>query len=359
MKRYLVRDTTMTAIADAVRNKTGTSDALGPIDMAEKIATIRVYEGDPTLIGVTITPTGTEIVKVPPNGVDGFGIVTVEGDVNLVPENIKEGASIYGVDGTYREEVLDTSDATAEASDILEGFTAYVNGELITGTHVCTSEGIDTSDATAEASDILEGATAYVNGKLIIGTHVCMADPILSPLIVTPTGSEFVETPEDGVDGFSEVTVEGDDNLVPENILKGVTIYGVTGTAETSKPGGGSDNPDPGQPETNYELQTKDDIIPGTANVIVTPDEDYYGLKRVTVNGDAALIPENIKEGISIFGVAGTLKSGEVDLTSGLYGTHFKAKVTACPPEPIVISGMMFETPDIFEAKISFATEGA
>ena len=133
MKRYLVRDTTMTAIADAVRNKTGTSDALGPIDMAEKIATIRVYEGDPTLIGVTITPTGTEIVKVPPNGVDGFGIVTVEGDNNLVPENIKEGVSIYGVDGTYREEVLDTSDATAEASDILEGATAYVNGKLIIG----------------------------------------------------------------------------------------------------------------------------------------------------------------------------------------------------------------------------------
>lgn len=316
MKRYLVRDTTMTAIADAVRNKTGTSDALGPIDMAEKIATIRVYEGDPTLIGVTITPTGTEIVKVPPNGVDGFGIVTVEGDVNLVPENIKEGVSIYGVDGTYREEVLDTSDATAEASDILEG------------------------------------ATAYVNGKLITGTHVCTADPILSPLIVTPTGSEFVETPEDGVDGFSEVTVEGDDNLVPENILKGVTIYGVTGTAETSKPGGGPDNPDPDQPETNYELQTKDDIIPGTANVIVTPDENYYGLKRVTVNGDAALIPENIKEGISIFGVAGTLKSGEVDLTSGLYGTFMKAVVTTCPPEPVVITGTLIEKPDIIESTV-------
>ena len=322
MKRYLVRDTTMTAIADAVRNKTGTSDALGPIDMAEKIATIRVYEGDPTLIGVTITPTGTESVKVPPNGVDGFGIVTVEGDDNLVPENIKEGVSIYGVDGTYREEVLDTSDATAEASDILEG------------------------------------ATAYVNGKLIIGTHVCMADPILSPLIVTPTGSEFVETPEDGVDGFSEVTVEGDDNLVPENILKGVTIYGVTGTAETSKPGGGSDNPDPDQPETNYELQTKDDIVPGTTNVIVTPDENYYGLKRVTVNGDAALIPENIKEGVSIFGVAGTLKSGEVDFSTGLYGKFIKAKVTSCLPEPTVISGTLFENPNIIESTITIVTEG-
>jgi hypothetical protein len=46
---------------------------------------------------------------------------------------------------------------------------------------------------------------------------------------VTPTGEEFVVTPDEGYDGFSVVTVEGDVNLTPENIVNGITIYGVTG----------------------------------------------------------------------------------------------------------------------------------
>ena len=49
-------------------------------------------------------------------------------DPNLLAENIKSGVTISGITGTF------TNDATATASDIANGATAYVNGLKVTGT---------------------------------------------------------------------------------------------------------------------------------------------------------------------------------------------------------------------------------
>jgi hypothetical protein len=97
---------------------------------------------------------------------------------------------------------------------------------------VTVSEG--TQDATAAAADIVKDKTAYVKGKKVVGTFVpAPAEAVLESVTVTPTGETFTVTPDDGVDGFDSVKVEGDSNLIPENIAEGITIYGKTGTLKS------------------------------------------------------------------------------------------------------------------------------
>lgn len=64
-------------------------------------------------------------------------------NTNLLPENLKAGVTCLGVEGTMTEGI-DTSDATATATDIVKDKTAYVNGEKITGT--LEPEGIQITD---------------------------------------------------------------------------------------------------------------------------------------------------------------------------------------------------------------------
>lgn len=87
------------------------------------------------------------------------------------------------------------------------------------------NSGTDTSDATATAEDILIDKTAYVNGIKIAGVI-----PSLGASIYTPSTSDQVIEAGQYLNG--EQTVEGDANLVAENIKSGVIIFGVEGNVD-------------------------------------------------------------------------------------------------------------------------------
>lgn len=64
---------------------------------------------------------------------NGSGSVSIDANERnkIVTGNIKSGVTILGVSG--KSSVVDTASATATASQIVSGATAYVNGSLITG----------------------------------------------------------------------------------------------------------------------------------------------------------------------------------------------------------------------------------
>ena len=83
--------------------------------------------------------------------------VTSAIDINIIPENIRKGATILSVDGTYEGSTGGdaTSDGNLQAKYLLEGYTAVVDGKIIEGT--MPNQGNVTITATSNDIAIPEG----------------------------------------------------------------------------------------------------------------------------------------------------------------------------------------------------------
>ena len=105
------------------------------------------------------------------------------------------------------------------------------------------------------------------------------------------TGNQTV-LPDEGMT-LSSATIIKPDTMIPENIKVGVDIGGVVGTAPTPK-----------------AEQTKTvDLDMAAGNQTINPDEGKV-LSSAVVTKPTTLVAENIKKGINIGGVIGTLEGG-------------------------------------------------
>ncbi len=161
------------------------------------------------------------------------------------------------------EVLIDLTADTITADELLVGSTAHgANGEAINGS--CTFDA-DTSDATAVATEILSGKTAYNKGNKVTGTM--KNNGAVSGTITTK--AEQYTVPQGFHDGSGKVSISDTEQakLIPANIREGVTILGIAGAMS-------------GTEGANAQSKT---VTPTVDGFEVLPDEGYNYLASVTV----------------------------------------------------------------------------
>lgn len=149
---------------------------------------------------------------------------------------------------------------------------------------------------------------------------------------VTPTESQQTVTPDTGYDGLTKVTVGAvSSTYIGSKVTKKSAQTYTPGTSDQAIGSGqylsgtqtikGDSNLVAGNIRSGVSifgvtgtvvaasspnLQTKT-VTPRTSSQTVRPDSGYDGLSQVTVSGDSNLVSGNIVSGKTIFGVAGSV----------------------------------------------------
>lgn len=245
--------------------------------------------------------TGNQVITPDPNKV--LTEVTINKPNTFTESNIRADISIGGITGTF------TSDADAVASDIIEGKTAYVNGEKIIGTIETFTPSEVTSNGTLQTNG------KYVNGDIVVNVPAptldgnATADNVLkgktfySNSTTKQTGTMPNNGQEHGIinntehpkyniakgyhdgTGYVEINASQIVDCVAENILQGKTILQVQGTLIKG-------------------------ITPsGKKTITSTAETDVTNFATAQVV-DSNLVASNIKKNVSILGITGTLEEG-------------------------------------------------
>lgn len=242
--------------------------------------------------------------------------VTKDIDNNIQPYNIKMGVTILGVDGNVEPDKPDQIKEvkpTTEKQEIVAD-TGFELGKVIIDPILLEEK---TIKPTTTQQEIIP--TTGIDGL----SKVTVEAVELQEKEVNPTTYQQEITPDSGKDGLSKVSISPvtnniDENIKPENILKDITILGITGTVYPQK-----------------EEQEKN-VAPTTSEQEVLPDENKV-LSKVTVGAvtsdiDPNIESGNIRSGITILGITGTMQ-GTDDLSVIKYSDNmYQIETGRIPP---------------------------
>ena len=125
------------------------------------------------------------------------------------------------------EQYVDTSDATATAAQILDGATAYVDGELVEGTMPNNGAVTETLDTTTTSYTVPAGYHSGT-GKVSVSLETKSATPTKSPQTISPSAGKLLSSVSVAAipDAYQDVTGV---TAVAADVLTGKVIVSATG----------------------------------------------------------------------------------------------------------------------------------
>lgn len=253
---------------------------------------VNVAGGEATIVSLEINPTVLQQYITPTSGVNGYAPITVNAvtaaiDSNIQPENIVAGKEILGVSGI----AVASNETTLEVNPT-------TSTQTLTPTSPYTGFNEVNVNAVTAAIDSNITSENIKSGVSILGVSGSVVESNETSLNITPSTSAQSITPSSPYTGYDEINVSAvdssiDANIIPTNIVNGVEILGVTGSADI----------------LNGSTAT---VTPTTSQQIIEPTSPSNGLTSVTVNAvtsaiDNNIVPGNIKSGVSILGVNGSV----------------------------------------------------
>lgn len=184
--------------------------------------------------------------------------------------------------GSGTASFYDTSDATLDnGNKMLSGNTAYANGTKYTGSIATKTQ----TDLSASGDTVTVPAGYYASSA----TKAVSAGSATAPSTISGS-SASVST------GTNTLTLSKTVSVTP-SVTAGYVSAGTAGNASVSL-------------TASVTTKAAATITPGTSNQTISSGTYLTGTQ--TISGDADLVAGNIKSGVTIFGVAGSLSAATI-----------------------------------------------
>lgn len=303
------------SIADAIRNKTNTTEEIPASEFATRIEAIE------TGMDTSDATAAEEHIQA---GKTAYAANTkIIGTLAPAPGDIKTEVTIAGVEGTF------TADGDIVAGEVLSGKIGYAKGSKVIGT--MTNNGTISESFTPSTSSqsytipagyhdgngtitVAAAPTSLINGTATTA-DVLKGKTFFSDSYIAKTGT--IETKTDSDLKVSGATVTVSAGYYASQATKSVTTATKAKPTATIDPTTGKITPKYTQTEgyvtggtvtgdvVSLNTQSATTITPGTSSKTAVA-AGKYTTGAVTVAGDSKLIPANIKSGVKIFEVNGT-----------------------------------------------------